>query len=267
MKPLTCEMCGSTDVVREEDLYVCRHCGTKYTPEAARKIMIEGPVDVSGSTVKVDTSKGLENLRILARQACEEDDWIGAAKYYETIRLKSPNDWESAFKSAYYKAASCLKEELYSDGTILCNHLHTVMDIVKTSETTAQQIGIVQQLYEYCENFAEKFDSINIDREDLCANLYGSIGDAIFAVFGEDTAFKTISIEAWKKCVRHMRHAMLLNSEYRHQSSNNYDSYIAKLQHYEPSCLKPGMSIGVESFLLNAGIIGIVLLLVYFGFC
>ena len=57
MKPLTCEMCGSTDVVREEDLYVCRHCGTKYTPEAAKKIMIEGPVDVSGSTVKVDTSQ------------------------------------------------------------------------------------------------------------------------------------------------------------------------------------------------------------------
>ncbi len=99
MKPLTCEMCGSTDVVREEDLYVCRHCGTKYTPEAARKIMIEGPVDVSGSTVKVDTSQELENLYTLARRARDEGNQDDAAKYYEMILLRNPDSWEANFYS------------------------------------------------------------------------------------------------------------------------------------------------------------------------
>ncbi|MDE6174226.1 MAG: hypothetical protein K2F88_01530, partial [Duncaniella sp.] len=31
MKALTCEMCGSTEIIRENGLYVCQACGTKYS--------------------------------------------------------------------------------------------------------------------------------------------------------------------------------------------------------------------------------------------
>jgi len=34
-------------------MFVCQHCGTKYSVEEAKKLMIEGTVDVQG-TVKVD---------------------------------------------------------------------------------------------------------------------------------------------------------------------------------------------------------------------
>ena len=59
MKRLTCEMCGSTDIVKQDGLFVCQSCGTKYSVEEARKMMIEGTVDVSGSTVKIDNSDEL----------------------------------------------------------------------------------------------------------------------------------------------------------------------------------------------------------------
>ena len=54
MKAIQCEMCGSTEMVKKDGMFVCQSCGTKYSVEEAKKLMIEGTVDVSGSTVKVD---------------------------------------------------------------------------------------------------------------------------------------------------------------------------------------------------------------------
>lgn len=71
MKQLTCEMCGSTDLVKQDGVFVCQSCGTKYSIEEAKKMMVEGTVDVSGSTVKVDTSDELKNLYQIA-QPCQE---------------------------------------------------------------------------------------------------------------------------------------------------------------------------------------------------
>lgn len=39
MPSITCEMCGSTDIIKENGVYVCRSCGTKYTVEEARKLI------------------------------------------------------------------------------------------------------------------------------------------------------------------------------------------------------------------------------------
>ena len=33
MQKLTCEMCGGNDLVKQDGLYVCQHCGTKYSLE------------------------------------------------------------------------------------------------------------------------------------------------------------------------------------------------------------------------------------------
>ena len=55
MKRLTCEMCGSIDLVKQDGMFVCQSCGTKYSLEEARKMMIEG-------TVTIDTSKEEQNL-------------------------------------------------------------------------------------------------------------------------------------------------------------------------------------------------------------
>ncbi len=38
---LTCELCGGTDFVKSEGLFVCQGCGCKYTVEEARKVMAQ----------------------------------------------------------------------------------------------------------------------------------------------------------------------------------------------------------------------------------
>lgn len=54
MKALVCEMCGSHNVVKQDGVFVCQACDTKYSVEEARKMMIEG-------SVQIDRSNEIEN--------------------------------------------------------------------------------------------------------------------------------------------------------------------------------------------------------------
>ncbi len=63
MNAIICELCGSNDVVKKDGLYICQHCGTKYTVEEAKKLI---------GTVKIDRTDETEKLLTLARRAREE---------------------------------------------------------------------------------------------------------------------------------------------------------------------------------------------------
>ena len=86
MKKLVCEMCGSTDLVKQDGMFVCQYCGAKYTVEEAKKMMIEGTVNITGSTVKVDNTEQIDNLYTLARRAKQTHDFVGAEKYYSKMK-------------------------------------------------------------------------------------------------------------------------------------------------------------------------------------
>ncbi|MBP1532735.1 MAG: hypothetical protein IK999_01210 [Ruminococcus sp.] len=81
MKQLTCEMCGSTDLLKQDGVFVCQICGTKYSVEEAKKMMIEGTVevtgtvDITGSTVKVDNAEFVAKYLQNARRAKQKEDW------------------------------------------------------------------------------------------------------------------------------------------------------------------------------------------------
>lgn len=82
MKQLTCEMCGSTDMLKQDGVFVCQSCGCKYSVEEAKKLMIEGTVEVKG-TVKVDSSNEVNNLLKRAFMFLEEGNWVDANEYCE----------------------------------------------------------------------------------------------------------------------------------------------------------------------------------------
>ena len=53
MKQLACEMCGSTNLVKQDGMFVCQECGTKYSVEEAKKMMMEeGDTAEAGAPVK-----------------------------------------------------------------------------------------------------------------------------------------------------------------------------------------------------------------------
>ena len=47
MKRLTCEMCGGTNLIKQDGVFVCQTCGAKYSVEEAKKLMNEGDSDIN----------------------------------------------------------------------------------------------------------------------------------------------------------------------------------------------------------------------------
>ena len=88
MQAIRCELCGSQDIVKEDGLFVCRNCKTKYSPEEAKKLV---------GTVKIDNSETVDNLFILARRAFQTKNFADAEKYYSMVLPETPNNVEACF--------------------------------------------------------------------------------------------------------------------------------------------------------------------------
>lgn len=95
MKQLVCEMCGNTDLTKLDGVFVCQSCGCKYSVEEARKMMVEGPVDVSGSTVKVDDTSKLENYLEIAENAIKSNNCREAEQYRNKALEVDPHNYEA----------------------------------------------------------------------------------------------------------------------------------------------------------------------------
>ena len=105
-------MCGSNDLLKQDGVFVCQHCGCKYSIEEAKKMMIEGTVDVSGSTVKVDNVSLVEGYLENARRARRKENWAEAEKYYDLVEQYSPQNIEAIFYSSYCQFRETIMEGL-----------------------------------------------------------------------------------------------------------------------------------------------------------
>ena len=99
MKALQCEMCGSQDMVKQDGYFVCQHCGTRYSVEEAKKMMVEGTVEVQG-TVKVDNSDTIKNYLEMVKLAVESEDVNTADTYITKILELDSNNFEAWFYRA-----------------------------------------------------------------------------------------------------------------------------------------------------------------------
>ena len=202
MKALTCEMCGSTNIVKEDGLYVCQSCGTKYSVEEARKMMVEGTVDVKG-TVKVDTTEELENLYKIARRAKDSNNYGDAAKYYEMIIIKEPNDWEACFYAPYFKTMDSDIDNISIAASNINNNIETVLSLIKNNYDKADDIegalsDVTNRLIHigklFCraakDNYrihAKAINAANNCAEDLieAGRIGYTLGDCIVDIFGK----------------------------------------------------------------------------------
>ena len=96
MKQLTCEMCGSTDLVKQDGVFVCQTCGCKYSIEEARKMMVEGTVEVAG-TVKVDNSGLIDSYLQMAENALDSSNNAEAENYANKIIEIDPKSYRAWF--------------------------------------------------------------------------------------------------------------------------------------------------------------------------
>ena len=97
MKKITCEICGSNDVIKKDDFFECQICGTKYSTDEVKKIVLEGSIDISGSTVKIDNSENIRNYLNLANYAFETEHYSECEFYCNKILEIDSTNYETWF--------------------------------------------------------------------------------------------------------------------------------------------------------------------------
>ena len=149
MKQLTCEMCGSTELMKQDGVFVCQTCGCKYSVEEAKRMMVEGTVDVQG-TVSIDNSAFTQKQLANARRAKQKEDWEEVEKYYNLVEQNDPSNIEAIFYSSYGKARlSMVDSDIYKRQQIcdvFCNSISVIddnYDVQRAEENRA----IVAQLH------------------------------------------------------------------------------------------------------------------------
>lgn len=182
MNQLKCEMCGSTDLVKQDGMFVCQVCGTKYSVEEAKKMMIEGTVDVTGSTVKVDNSSFVQKYLANARRALGKEDWEEVEKYYNLVEQNAPNNMEAVFFSAYGKAMLSFTDQDYfkrqQKVDVLNKSISVISDYFEVTDENKEEV--ITMISEYIEkinsvNFVYKQQTSGVGSYAWCTQLINSI--------------------------------------------------------------------------------------------
>lgn len=264
MKALTCEMCGSTNLIKKDGVFVCQSCGTQYSVEEAQKMMVEGTVDVKG-TVKVDTSDELKNLYEIARRAKDGNDIERAGKYYDMILVKDPQSWEANFFTVYFKAMSCKIAYIGYEANNLYNSIEPVLKMVcanvtdpeeqenAVKELMAHYVAAAETLYE---GAADYFFGINLDfikdndineyvnRVLTCTNILYFFGDAVEAIF--DGKYCIASVSSWVKAIEiqiKYRRGYGLSEKGKDLVKDTIDKYSNKIRKYQPDYQTPPLDL------------------------
>lgn len=167
MQAIKCELCGSGDLIKQNSMFICQHCGTKYTVEEARKLL---------GTVKIDKTDVKENNRTLARRAMQNDDYSSAKRYYDTWLAEEPNNWEPYFFCSLSRALendNPVKEE--SCASLLNKTIPSTIQLIYQYEEGKEQqqsalITVLESLNSYiCAStrFAQQYYTENRKNEML----------------------------------------------------------------------------------------------------
>ena len=175
MKQLTCEMCGGTDLIKQDGALVCQNCGMKYSMEEARKMLIEGTVDVQG-TVKVDNSELIKKSLTNARRALGNEDWEEVENYYNMVEQYEPNNIEAVFFSSFAKAMIPLTEVEYNKVDQRVKVLKKSMSIINDCyDATDEKKEALQNVASYIKKMFDKSFVRELANPKISAGKPGSI--------------------------------------------------------------------------------------------
>lgn len=231
MAAIVCELCGSNDIQKQDGVYVCQHCGTKYTVEEAKKLL---------GTVRIDRTEKVDSLFTLARRAKANSNAEDAEKYYDLIRQELPQNWEANFYAVYFKATNCKIADIASAAKSVSNCIHSTFILIQdsslddndrisaVSDVCAYSYVISDMLYSAADSYYYSIDdSIRIQysdehkqRIDAAADIKKVVCDELCSVFESDKAvFTTVGFNYIKERIKKIYHP---------------DRYIQAIRRYEP---------------------------------
>ena len=209
MKQLACEMCGGNDLIKQDGVFVCQNCGMKYSVEEAKKLMIEGVVEVQG-TVKVDNSAFVQKYLQNAHRALLKQDWEEVEKYYNMVEQNSPDNMEAVFFSSYGKAMLSMTDSDYfkreQKFEVLNRSISVISDYYDTTtENKEEAIKLISKYIDkmYEVTYVYKKKNVDISIWGVINALSTEVGDKEWCVNLLDTTKKAFLNEIWQISRKH----------------------------------------------------------------
>lgn len=267
-----CEMCGNDNVVKQGGVFVCQDCGTKYSAEDVKQSMNRVTVDVSGSTVKVDSTDKLNRLYQLARRAVETNNHDSAKEYYNAILLEDPDSWEATLYSAYYNVLDKPLRELGLVAQNMEKSVEYVIAQIRERELLTDYADRIMTVINVCENFSvficnEAYRYLMQQRNDhnehvtvdileaedsnytnsifTAARVMYTIGDCIEAYFSDEEHLCSIKTTVAWHCGNNLLEKSYLPGKEEKELANQWIStYSEKIRQYDSSYETPKMDTG-----------------------
>ena len=264
-------MCGSNNVIKQDDFYVCQSCNTKYTPEEFEKLIDGATIEIKGP-VKIDKTSELSNLYKLARRAKEVNNTDDALKYYNQILKMDPDSWEAQFYFIYFKTMSSPIMEISSVSIDFANFIPSIFSMVNNYvskekqneviiETAEKTIDLSLMLFhttkdnyfrilEGKEGKAKITKKFTIDGEEVNTYKYKNhylidyvnnissikailyiLGDNLISLYGD--TYKDLAVRSWKEGII-IHKTYTKNLWFKNKSEEIINSYADKIKKYEP---------------------------------
>ena len=239
MKQLTCEMCGSTDLLKQDGVFVCQTCGTKYSVESQQKTVSPGVSELHNFFAG-EEFEDLDKLYQVARDAMKATDTLTAMRNYGIISRRDPNSWEAVFYLAILKTKNIMNLEILPSAINVANSVKRVFTLIKeyAPEDTDKKAAVkevIEQCYETAtyltgasNNFYKSVAKTNgimalagvrgvvrgvssagkalSENQNRCyniANIMYCCGNAIEVTFGfDDEDYKKYAIWSWEKMLQ-----------------------------------------------------------------
>lgn len=241
MNAIVCELCGSNDIQKQDDFFVCQHCGTKYSLEEAKKLI---------GVVKIDNSERLSNMYQVARRFCEQQNYVEAEKSYSKILEYEPNSWEAVYYSTYCKAMESNIANIASSVNMLARATLQALMLIKDINSTAEQEQAIQKValtamdasISFVRSATECYGSLDpsmrreykgefLARMNACVVCLCVLGDTIAEQFPKKEPYSMLAVAAWDGAINlcsalYDSHGRI--KEYR----DTRDKYIAKQEEY-----------------------------------
>jgi uncharacterized Zn finger protein (UPF0148 family) len=263
MKKLTCEMCGGTDLVKQDGLFVCQHCGAKYSIDEAKKMMVEDTVEVTG-TVKIDSSEILEKSLKNARRAKDDNNIELAEKYYEEVIDSDPENWEAIFYNTYFKAMQYKFDDTILAADSVTNCIDTTLELLRNNvaskeydtallELSDNISAIVSRLYKGVTDVHQHIDKAYTDGDETELKVLAVImmdfafADKTIEYFGETEIAKGIAVRHYENGLYIIQKYLIVRSDGRDltmfsKGPHWKTTYVDKLKKYKPNYQLPPMA-------------------------
>lgn len=159
MKKIVCEMCGSNDLLKKDGVFECQSCGTKYSVEEAKKMMVDGVVNVEG-TVQIDDSNKINNLIKNAKILFKDGKTDEAYKLFgDVLNIDTENYTAITYRGLCSAWHTSINSPKISDA---------VTGISRGFEIAKNVLGETEEYAQFCMEILEHMSKISV----ACMNLY-----------------------------------------------------------------------------------------------